>query len=221
MPAVQRYDGPAFRTLRRWRDCAGDLWVWVLSAEFGLISGDEKIPDYDRRVDAARAVELQGETRRELAAIAVKHSFSSALICMADSYASAFPDRLSNGVAIERAGGKIGGKISRLKAWLGGDDVRPFAGDISGEGREARIGGEVIRASAVEGMALARAGLARDAAGVANWQTWFVPVGGNRVGAKWLVAELSGLPVSRFRTADALRVLRVWGIPYNQGFEEK
>ena len=220
LPAAQRYDGPAFRVLRRWRDRAGDLLVWVLSAQHGLMPGDEKILDYDRQMDAVRAAELRSETGRKLAAIAENHSFSAALICMADTYAAAFPAYLSNGVEIERAGGKIGGKISRLKTWLGGNDTPPYAGDISNEAREARIGGEVIRASAAQGMALARDGLARGATGAANWQTWFVPVDDKRVGAKWLVAELSGLPVSRFRTADALRVLRAWGIPYDQGGQE-
>ena len=219
--AVERYDGPAFRTLRLWEKNAGDLRVWVLSAEHGLISGDAKIPDYDRRMDAARAAELRDDTAEKLARIAAEHSFSAALVCMANAYAAAFPARFPGGAEMERAVGRIGGKISRLKTWLGGDDLRPFAGEISDEEREARIGGKTVRASAARGMALAREGLARGAAGAANWQTWHVPADGGRVAAKWLAAELSGLPVSRFRTADALRVLRIWGIPYNRGSEEK
>ena len=218
---MERYDGPAFRTLRLWRERAGDLRVWVLSAEHGLISGDAPISDYDRRMDAARAAELRGSTEEKLAGIAAEHSFSAALICMADVYASAFPARLPGGAETERTVGRIGGKISRLKAWLGGDDIRPFAGEISGKERAARIGGKTVSASAARGMALAREGLARGEAGTANWQTWHVPVDGKRVAAKWLAAELSGLPVSRFRTADALRVLRIWGIPYNRGGGEQ
>lgn len=220
LPAVERYNGPAFRTLRLWRDKAGDLRVWVLSAEHGLISGNDEIADYDRRMDAARVAELQEETEEKLSGIAAAHSFSAALICMADAYASAFPARFPNGAEMERAGGRIGGKISRLKTWLGGDDIAPFAGKMSAEEREARIGGRVFCASAARGMALAREGLAQGGTAAANWQTWHVPVEGGCVGAKWLVAQLTRLPVSRFRTADALRVLRVWGIPYNNGSGE-
>lgn len=216
LPAVERYDGPAFRTLRLWRGRAGDLRVWVLSAEHGLIPESEEIADYDRRMDAERAAELRQETAAKLAGIAAEHSFSSALVCMADAYASAFPDCL-NGTAVERTHGRIGKKISRLKKWLGGGDIAPFAGDISAERRSAQIGGGTHCASAAQGMALARKGLARGEVAATNWQTWHVPVGGGCVAAKWLVAQLTGLPVSRFRTADALRVLRIWGIPYNNG----
>ena len=215
MPAVDRYDGPAFRTLRLWRERAGDLKVWVLSAEHGLISGDMEIPDYDRRMDSARAAELRDGARERLTRIAEAHSFSSALVCMADAYAAVFPDRFPDGVEMEKARGRIGGKISRLKAWLGGDDIPPFAGAFSAEARKASIGGKLVYASAAKGMALARAALARGDAAAMNWQSWHVPVDDKQVGAKWLAAELSGLPVSRFRTADALRVLRIWGIPYN------
>lgn len=223
LPAARRYDGPAFRTLRRWRDKAGDLRVWVLSAEHGLIPEDEPIADYDRRIAPERIPELRAQTEERLAGIAAAHSFSAALVCMADAYAAVFPDRLPNGAAMERAGGKIGGKISRLKAWLGGDDLRPFAGagELSAEERAARIGGKLVRASAAQGMAVARAALARGDAAAMNWQSWHVPVDDRRVAAKWLAAELSGLPVARFRTADALRVLRSWGIPYNSDCEEK
>ena len=221
LPAVSRYDGPAFRTLRRHREAAGDLRVWVLSAAHGLIPEDREIPDYDRQMDAKRAAELRDDTEAKLSGIAAENAFSSALICMADSYASAFPARFPNGAKMERANGRIGGKISHLKTWLGGDDILPFAGEMSTEEREAQIGGITVRASAARGMALACEALARGDAKTANWQTWHVPVDGGRVAAKWLAAELSGLPVSRFRTADALRVLRIWGIPYNRGSGEE
>lgn len=215
MPAVERYDGPAFRTLRRWRQRAGDLRVWVLSAEHGLISGDAKIADYDRYITRDRIPELREDTEAKLKSIAESHSFSSALICMTDAYTPAFPDHFPGGVKTEKAGGKIGGKISHLKAWLGGDDIPSFAGEISSEEHEARICGKSVRASAEQGISLAREGLARGDPAAANWQTWYVPVDDRKqVAVKWLVAELTGLSVSQFRTADALRVLRFWGIPY-------
>lgn len=217
LPAVERYNGPAFRTLRLWREQAGNLRVWVLSAEHGLIPENKKIANYDRRMDAARAAELREGTAAKLSNIAAAHSFSSVLICMADAYTPAFPTHFLNDAGVERAGGRIGGKISRLKTWLGGDNIAPFAGEISAKKREARIGRKVYRVSAAQGMALARKGLAQDGTAAANWQTWHVPVAGGCVGAKWLVAKLTKLPVSQFRTADALRVLRIWGIPYNNG----
>ena len=221
MPAIERYDGPAFRTLRLWRKKAGDLQVWVLSAGYGLIPERQKIPDYNQQITPDIIPALRADTVVKLQNIMAECPFSSALVCMADTYASVFPDHFPNGVRVEKAGGKIGGKISHLKSWLGGDDIQPFIGDISSEVREVRIGGRVIRASAAQGISLARKGLMRGEAAIANWQTWHVPVDNKQVAVKWLVAELTGLPVSRFRTADALRVLRVWGIPFSNSFGGK
>lgn len=63
LPALHRYDGPAWRTLRAYLDRAGahadDLEVYALSAEFGLFPAIQPIPNYDRRMDMARAVELR------------------------------------------------------------------------------------------------------------------------------------------------------------------
>jgi len=46
LPAIERYDGPAFRVLRRYCRLNQDngLFVYVLSAEFGLIPVKQPIP---------------------------------------------------------------------------------------------------------------------------------------------------------------------------------
>ena len=43
-PALDMYDGPEFRVLRRFRDC---IDVFVLSARYGVVSGDRLIIPYD------------------------------------------------------------------------------------------------------------------------------------------------------------------------------
>jgi hypothetical protein len=42
--------------------------------------------------------------------------------------------------------------------------------------------------------------------------TWYVAVGGQRVGPKWLVSQVTGLPVSAFHTDEARRVLQQLGV---------
>ena len=68
LPAIDRYDGPAFRVLRKYLDNCTDPAqepdVFVLSAEFGLISGSKQIPDYDRQMTRKRAEELRKQVRR-------------------------------------------------------------------------------------------------------------------------------------------------------------
>jgi hypothetical protein len=63
LPALERYDGPAFRVLRRFlRSRAPDPPdVLILSAEHGLIPRDLPIAAYDRKMTPARA---RGKVRR-------------------------------------------------------------------------------------------------------------------------------------------------------------
>jgi hypothetical protein len=63
LPALERYDGPAFRVLRRFlRSRAPDPpEVLILSAEHGLIPRDLPIAAYDRKMTPARA---RGKVRR-------------------------------------------------------------------------------------------------------------------------------------------------------------
>ena len=56
LPAFQRYDGPAYRVFRKFlRDSRGagpPMNLYILSAKYGLISGDILIPDYDLQDDS-------------------------------------------------------------------------------------------------------------------------------------------------------------------------
>ena len=68
LPAVERYDGPAFRVLRRFLrhspSKAPD--VLILSAEHGLIPHDLPIAAYDRKMAPTRAHELRPLVLAEL-----------------------------------------------------------------------------------------------------------------------------------------------------------
>src|SRR4051794_25280888 len=57
LPATQRYDGPAFRVLRRYlrEQPPEPPAIRVLSAEFGLIDDTTLIPRYDRGMTLERA----------------------------------------------------------------------------------------------------------------------------------------------------------------------
>lgn len=61
LAAYERYDGPAYRVLRKsgWPAAGGPrVGVRILSAEYGLIGAVDPIEDYDRKMDKARALEL-------------------------------------------------------------------------------------------------------------------------------------------------------------------
>lgn len=68
LPATDRYTGPVFTSLRAvLREHPGiktNLTVWILSAEFGLITANHPIPYYDHRMTTHRAVELQPQVHQ-------------------------------------------------------------------------------------------------------------------------------------------------------------
>lgn len=77
LPAIERYDGPLWRTLRaRLAELpraaaavdAGELVLLVLSAEHGFFPAGERILDYDRRLDRHRARWLSSDALDRLEA---------------------------------------------------------------------------------------------------------------------------------------------------------
>jgi hypothetical protein len=61
LPAIERYDGPAFRVLRRFLrgGSTNTPNVFILSAEYGLIAHNLHIATYDKVMTPARACELR------------------------------------------------------------------------------------------------------------------------------------------------------------------
>src|SRR5438445_10199224 len=61
LPAIDRYDGPAFRVLRKFlgEAPADPPVVLILSAKYGLIEAAQPIPEYDCRMSAALATQLR------------------------------------------------------------------------------------------------------------------------------------------------------------------
>jgi len=61
--ALERYDGPQFRSLRHLR-AAGllpvDLVIRIVSAKYGLLRPEDKIANYDRRLNPALALNAIG-----------------------------------------------------------------------------------------------------------------------------------------------------------------
>ena len=70
LPAVERYDGPTFRLLRRYQAKSSDhLDVYVLSVLLGLIHSEETIPNYDQKMTPQRALELRSQISEKMSKI--------------------------------------------------------------------------------------------------------------------------------------------------------
>src|SRR4051794_16633260 len=83
MAALQRYDGPAFQVVRRYLRESDDplLNVCVLSAEHGIIASDDRIADYDRKMDAERAAELRESSLAKLKALLRQKRYAKVFVC--------------------------------------------------------------------------------------------------------------------------------------------
>ena len=135
MPAYKRYDGPAYRMLRATGYPAGGAVLCreqILSAEYGLIRASRDIPEYDRRMDAARARELGEADATELRELLWLHRpgkvafdhlpMSEARVFGGALYRAVIQRWQERGafrdVPITYSSGGIGRQLGQLRAWL-------------------------------------------------------------------------------------------------------
>lgn len=116
LPAMERYDGPAFRVLRKYLSAVKDkgLTVRIVSAEYGLIRADKMIPHYDRCMDAMRAAELHPAVSVAVSRAMEELRPAATLLCMSRLYLSCAGEISKAEVA---APGQ-GRKLAHLKNWL-------------------------------------------------------------------------------------------------------
>ena len=129
LPAFQRYDGPAYRVFRKFlRDCPDaepPMNLYILSAKYGLISGDILIPDYDLRMTADRAEQLKPAVQRSLNLILSLYQYDEIFIAMGKLYREVV--MLPSDSRVVVAEGGIGEKSAALYRWLreGFDETIP------------------------------------------------------------------------------------------------
>lgn len=228
LPALERYDGPSFRVLRRYLranligDANSELVpdVYVLSAEFGLIPGDFPIPGYDRQMTVQRAVELHEIALNAFGSV-MHTGYTELCLAMSAKYLTAlvgWPTLVPSGTSVTVADGPQGLKLAQLKCWLWQADasVRPQKQQTVRANGVVRLRGVELRLTSAQVVERARVTLAEDGANVGRFRKWYVQAGGQRVAPKWLVGTLTGLPVRQFTTREALRVLHQLGIHARQ-----
>ena len=128
MPAIERYNGPSFLTLRRFlRECplgAEGLDVHIPSAAYVLIPGERPIRWYDRKMDLSRAVELQPQVKQTFSELLGNYRYGSICFVLGKTYLKTFEgtqDLISVDTEWMSADGGIGEKLGQLKQWLWGE----------------------------------------------------------------------------------------------------
>ena len=224
VPAVERYDGPAFRVLRRFLreqpDDSKHLDVFILSAAHGLISAERLIAEYNQVMTSQRAAELHDKVVATFANL-IRTDYTELCLAMSVKYLMALegwsalvPPRVS----VTITDGPQGLKLAQLKRWL----WQGKAGDLAQKQQVAepsgvaRLRGIELRLTPDQVLKRARAALVDNGAGADGFRTWHVEIDGQRVAPKWLVSVLTGLPVSTFTTGEARRVLCQLGLRVQQ-----
>ena len=217
LPAIDRYDGPTFRVLRR---CIADqpellLGTYILSARFGLVRGDYQLPPYDRSARSGWSSSAAAQISLRLGRAFAARNPRRVFVCVGRRYGSILEEplrRMIGATPLTVAEGGIGARASRLRYWLNDEKAPLEAPAVHANHGEATLLGTTVRKTRTEILTLARRELARNPAAARRFETWCVAIGPEDVAAKWLVALLFKRPVSRFRTADALRVLAALGL---------
>lgn len=122
MPALQRYDGPMYRVLRkalRERDgLAERLKICILSAKFGLIAADTPIPDYNLQMTEMIARTIRSSVQAQAMAQFDGQRLPGLVVC-GKRYHAALPAEIWH-EGMHRTFGGIGCQLAQLKTWLGG-----------------------------------------------------------------------------------------------------
>jgi hypothetical protein len=219
LPAFERYNGPAFRLLRRYMKSSTNApIVKILSAEFGVIPHDCYIPNYNRSMTVQRARELQPkvleEINKTLKAVNSKKS-QEVFICLGKNYMKTLEGSsiFSSQAKVKVALGTPGKRLFDLYNWLYGEAPKQRQYSCSEKAKVCvRIRGMDIKATPEEVLNTARRAVESGFKEKDCSHSWFVVVDEKRVSPKWLVSLISGLPVSSFHTDEARRVLTQIGV---------
>lgn len=131
LTALGRYDGPAFRVLRKYLSRATVApAVLILSARYGLIDANRETPDYDLRMTPAAADALRPDVLRVLGE-RLAEGFAEVGVCLGRDYQTAvagFEDLVPPGTAVTPITGGQGTRLRNLRAWLERGDGRDRVG---------------------------------------------------------------------------------------------
>jgi hypothetical protein len=123
LPAIERYDGPAFRVLRKFLlEAPEDApQILILSARYGLIDSAKPIRDYDCRMTAARAERHNPAALEDLRRILRARHWGAIGLCVGKDYWAALDglgQLLPEDTPVAVLGGGLGRRLTNLHRWL-------------------------------------------------------------------------------------------------------
>ena len=119
-PAIELYDGPFFRMIRKLKNdgkFSNNVHVLVISAKYGLIGLYDLIEKYDQKMTKKRAVELKDDVKKKLREFLSNKNFKEIFISMGKNYYSVVED-FDFKTQITHVNGRIGEKLSQTKGLI-------------------------------------------------------------------------------------------------------
>jgi len=116
--AIDLYDGPAFKIIRRYKPKNVDLFI--LSAKYGLIGGDDIIDYYDEKMTSSKAETMSEVIRDVFQTLIEKSRYDEIFINLGKNYIATLKniDDLLVNLNVVYAQGPIGMRLHQLKQWL-------------------------------------------------------------------------------------------------------
>jgi hypothetical protein len=129
LPAINRYDGPVFRVIRRYlrEDPRKRPDIYILSGKFGLIEASTRIPHYDEKLDSAGCDRLRPQINRTLRELVCRGQFEEILLVASNLYVNLLLQSLSNiGVTAKVLAAPPGNgpPLTCLHGWLRGERMK-------------------------------------------------------------------------------------------------
>lgn len=132
LPAIDRYDGPTYRCLRKFRDTyrypnnhgfPNWLRIVILSAKYGLIFPETEIADYDLKMTLPRAADMAIDVQCDLIRCLVFHDIAyggtdEAFMNLGKTYRRTLEGFNWGTISTMEATGGIGEKTQQMKTWL-------------------------------------------------------------------------------------------------------
>jgi len=131
LPAIEAYDGPVYRTLRKFRSeqsenkLPNNLRVLILSAKYGLIFPETEIETYDLKMTAERAREMKLDVHIDLQRCLLFYEVAyrgldEVFINLGKTYKLVLEGFAWENLSPTEASGGIGQRVSQMKTWLEG-----------------------------------------------------------------------------------------------------
>ena len=121
--AMDLYDGPAYRTLRKFKrdnflvDTV-NLDVRIISAKYGWVTPTKTIAPYDEKMTPQRAAELQSSVQKTLDWLLQTKDYEQVFINLGKIYRQTLEGFHWGLIPTLEASGGIGLKTQQMKAWL-------------------------------------------------------------------------------------------------------